>query len=51
MTGVGVGAETVIAAAGEVPPPGAGLTTVMARRLTMLWSVAVSWKVSWVGLT
>jgi hypothetical protein len=47
----GTGLFTANDAATEVPPPGAGLTTVTARGLAVAWSATVSWKVSCVALT
>jgi hypothetical protein len=47
----GGGLFTAIDTAAELPPPGAGLTTVTARGLAVAWSATVSWKVSCVALT
>jgi hypothetical protein len=49
-TGVEGGAVTLRTAAGEVPPPGVGLTTVTLRFAVVASSAIVSWNVSCVPL-
>jgi hypothetical protein len=47
----GTGLSTASVVAVELPPPGAGLTTVTDRLLAVAWSTTVNWKRSDVALT